>query len=304
MFKIIASFMLIFTLQLIAEPSFKAIPTIKIANQKKYQLGEELFFNPNLSSDKTIACASCHNFSLGGADNNAKSFGVKGRVGSVNTPTIFNTRFNIDQDWIGLSKTINKKSIAAFLNHNEMNGDINNVIIYIRQNKSLKDKFIKLYGKINKNTIFNAISYYVENLTTPNSKFDKFLNGDKTVLNEDEKKGFKLFKKYGCVSCHNGINIGGNMYQKIGIFSNINFKNKGKYKISHNKLDLFVFKVPSLRNITKTAPYLHNGKIFELKKVIYKMGEYQLGIKIPNDDINFIALFLKTLEGEIPNEYQ
>jgi cytochrome c peroxidase len=157
--------------------------------------------------------------------------------------------------------------------------------------------------------MFDAIAYYVQNLLTPNSKFDKFLKGDKSALNSDEKEGYRLFKGYGCSSCHNGINIGGNMYQKFGIFhqneelrKKILNGNLGRYEVTKKEYDKYVFKVPSLRNISKTAPYFHSGMINDLKKAIKIEGRYQVGIDIPDKDVEKIEKFLKTLNGEILNE--
>ena len=290
---------------LLADPSFSVIPKIKIENKDKYNLGKKLYFDPNLSSDKTVACANCHIFELGGADGNIVSYGVYGRTGVINSPSIFNVKFNIAQDWIGEYTTIKDRSKMAFLSKIEMAGDVNDALRYIKSNKTLNDLFKKVYDDFDGDHIFDAIAYYVEHLTTPNSRFDKFLKGDMKALNEDEKKGYKLFKDYGCVSCHNGVNIGGNMYHKFGIFNEDKIKrddNLGRYKITKKEYDKYVFKVPSLRNVSKTSPYMHNGKFIKLKDVIKNMGKYQLGTEISPKDISLIELFLKTLDGDMPNE--
>lgn len=290
---------------LFADPSFFVIPKVKIENKNKYDLGKKLYFDPNLSSDKTVACVNCHIFELGGADGNRVSYGVHNKTGVMNSPSIFNVKFNIAQDWIGEYTTIKDRSKMAFSSKIEMAGDVNDALRYIKSNKNLNDLFKKVYDNFDGDHIFDAIAYYVEHLTTPNSKFDKFLKGDTEALNEDEKKGYKLFKDYGCVSCHNGVNIGGNMYHKFGIFNEGKIKrddNLGRYKITKKEYDKYVFKVPSLRNVSKTAPYTHNGKFVKLKDVIKNMGKYQLGTEIPPKDISLIELFLKTLDGDIPNE--
>ena len=290
---------------LFANPSFSVTPKIKIENKDKYDLGKKLYFDPNLSSDKTVACVNCHIFELGGADDNRVSYGVHNKTGVMNSPSIFNVKFNIAQDWIGKYTTVKDRSKMAFLSKIEMAGNTKDALRYIKSNKTLNDLFKKVYNNFDGDNIFDAIAYYVEHLTTPNSKFDKFLKGDIKALSKDEIKGYKLFKDYGCVSCHNGVNVGGNMYQKFGIFNEDEIKrddNLGRYNITKNEYDKYVFKVPSLRYVSKTSPYLHNGKIDDLQEVIKEMGEYQLGVEIPSKDILLIELFLKTLEGDIPNE--
>jgi len=299
MFKIFIFFLFTNSI-LYANPSFSPIPKIDIENKDKYKLGKILFFDPNLSSNKKIACVNCHMLNLGGSDQKKLSQGVSREKSRVNSPTIFNTRFNIAQDWIGDSLTIKDRTKRAFLSPTEMDGNPKKALEYIKSEKELKELYSKVYNRFEEDNIFDAITYYVENLTTPNSKFDRFLKGDKN-LEEKEYDGYKLFKSYGCVSCHNGVNIGGNMYQKFGIFHEEKIKRKknlGRYELTKKEYDRYVFKVPSLRNISKTYPYMHNGKIDNLKKVIKEMGKYQLGTIIPDNDVDKIELFLKTLEQE------
>jgi len=290
---------------LFSNSSYSAIPASEIDDEKKYNLGKELFFDPNLSSTKTISCASCHLFSKGGADGLRVSVGVNNQNGVVNSPSIFNTRFNIAQDWIGEYATIKKRTEMAFLSKIEMAGDFKELLKYIDSNENLSSQFKKIYSTVTKDNAFDSIAYYVSNLTTPNSKFDRYISGELDVLNKDEKKGYELFNNYGCVSCHNGVNIGGNMYQKYGLFREdeiIRDENLGRFSITKKEYDKYVFKVPSLRNVSKTAPYAHHGKLESLKDVIKEMGEHQLGVDISKDDIEKIELFLKTLDGDTPNE--
>ncbi len=300
-------FILIFlTVSLSADSSFNVIPNIKIDNINKYNIGKRLFYDKNLSKDKSISCASCHNLSLYGTDNRKVFKGIDNIQGKLNSPTIYNTRFNIAQDSAGDAQTIKKRAHFSFLSETEMGGNIRKSIKYIYSDILLYNEFIHVYGYVSKDSIFDSIAYFVENLLTPNSKFDKFLKGERFILNKSELNGYHLFGKYGCKSCHNGINLGGNMYQKLGIFSNYfthDDDTNGRYNVTHKSYDKNVFKVPSLRNIAKTAPYLHDGSISDLKNMISKMGELQLGIDIPENDIIDIEHFLMTLTGEISHEY-
>lgn len=287
-----------------ADPNFMPIPIEKPQNKAKYYIGKKLFFDKNLSKDKTVSCATCHIHKKGGADNKKVSIGVYGRTGHFNTPTFFNAKYNISQDWKGEYKTIKKRSIEAFLNKQEMLGDEKETIKYIISSKDFYAQFITVYKNVTLDTIFDAISYYVKYQTTPNSKFDKYLRGE-TQLSKEEMEGYELFKTYGCSSCHNGINIGGNMFQKSGIFYEDELKrdhNLGRYEITKKTYDKYVYKVPSLRNITKTAPYTHDGEIQNLQTMIKTMARYQLGIEINQEEVIKIEKFLETLTGEIPNE--
>jgi len=302
-------FLIIFlVLTVYADSNFDVIPNVKIDNMDKYNLGKRLFHDKNLSRDKTTSCASCHDLNLYGTDNHEVYLGVENIKGKLNSPTIYNARFNIAQDGSGRASTIKERAKFSFLNKSEMAGDIKEVIKYIHSDILFYNEFVDVYGYVSEDSVFDSISYFVENLLTPNAKFDKFLKGDKAALNKDELKGYHLFKKYGCISCHNGRNIGGNMYQKFGIFSEFDHHEgeddeiKGRYDVTKNQYDKNVFKVPSLRNIVKTSPYLHDGSISDLQTMIKKMGKHQLGIDIPADDIKFIELFLITLTGELENE--
>jgi len=289
-----------------ADSAFGIIPDVKITNIQKYIMGKRLFHDTNLSKDKKISCSSCHDLDRYGTDNKISFQGTENIVGKLNSPTIFNTKFNIAQDGAGRASTIKDRTKISFLAQDEMGGNVRKLIQYIYSDPILYDDFIDIYGDVTGDKIFDSIAYFVENLLTPNSKFDKFLKGDKSVFNNSEMEGYHLFKKYGCSSCHNGLNIGGNMYQKLGVFSDFedNDDNSlGRYTVTGKEYDKNVFKVPSLRNIAKTAPYLHDGSIPNLKKTIYEMGKLQVGIEISDKDILKIESFLKTLTGEITNEY-
>jgi len=287
-----------------ADPSFGIIPNINIEDKDKYNLGKQLFYDKNLSKDKKISCASCHNLELYGTDNKKVYRGVNNSIGKLNSPTIFNTKFNISFDGAGETTTLLSRTKMSFLKESEMAGDIKEMLYYISSDLALSNSFVNVYGAVTPNNVFDSISYFVENLLSPNSKFDLFLQGDDSLLNEDELKGYTLFKEYGCVSCHNGINVGGNMYQKLGVFKEpkLDDNTLGRYRITHLELDKNVFKVPSLRNITKTAPYLHDGSFKTLDTTIERMGIFQLGIKIDSKDIYYIKKFLNTLTGDTVDE--
>lgn len=278
------------------------IKEYKNLNKPKLELGEKLFLDNRLSKDNTISCSSCHFLDRGGVDNLKKSFGVEGKEGNINTPTIFNSSLNFVQFWDGRAKTLAEQIDGPIHNPVEMASNWTDVVNKLQQDIFYKSAFKKLYKDgITENNIKNAIVHFEESLITP-SRFDRYLLGDSTAISDYEKNGYVLFKNYGCSSCHQGSNIGGNMYEKIGVFkkyvsTELN-ENYGRYNLTGKEENRFEYKVPSLRNIDLTSPYLHNGSIDKLTEVISIMGEYQLGRDIPKEDILKIEAFLKSLTYE------
>ena len=290
---------------LLSEMLITPIPSDIKLNNKKVLLGKMLFHDTRLSKDDTISCASCHDISNGGDDNRAFSIGVNNQVGTVNSPTILNSSLNFVQFWDGRVNTLEEQAVGPIHNPIEMNSNFVEIISKLKNDDVYKKQFSQIYNTtINKNNIIDAIVEFEKSLTTPNSKFDLYLKGQKDILNEKEKKGYELFQSYGCISCHNGVNLGGNLFQKVGIIDRY-FKedetNLGRYNITKQNKDKFYFKVPTLRNIELTAPYLHNGSLKDLRSVIEIMIKYQVGAIYEDKDVENIELFLKTLTGEIPN---
>ncbi len=264
-------------------------------------LGKKLFSDPILSLDGTISCESCHSLKQSGADDKKFSYGVGGKIGTMNSPTVFNSVFNFSQLWDGRAKDLKTQAKISLFSSTVMAMDSIEVIKKLKNDIYYKKEFSTLYpdGVTIKN-IIDAIVEFEKALVTPNSKFDKFLRGDLNALNEQEKQGYKLFKSYGCISCHNGVNIGGNLYQKLGaIKPYLGTKNQfGRYNVTKNDEDKYYFKVPTLRNIAQTAPYLHDGNATDLEDAIEIMLEYQLGRVASREDIEYLKLFLNTLTGK------
>jgi cytochrome c peroxidase len=271
---------------------------------KKAELGKKLFFDTMLSRDKTINCASCHILQDGGDDNLPSSFGIHGQKGPINSPTVFNAVFNFRQFWNGRVADLQAQAAGPIENPKEMGYNFKELIA--RLNKTpYKQQFNAIYQDgITKENITNAIAEYEKTLITPNSPFDRYLKGDKHAITQEQKEGYELFKTKGCIACHHGVNIGGNMYNKFGVFQDSNTTNFGKYDITHKERDKFFFKVPSLRNIAKTAPYFHDGRTYSLKTAVYTMAKYQLGRKITPQEVDKIVAFLKSLNGELPKSIE
>jgi len=270
-------------------------------NEDKALLGKKLFNDTIISKDNTISCATCHILSDGG-DNGIKfSFGIKGQEGDINAPTVYNSFYNFRQTWNGRNRDLASQAFGVIENPIEMGDDINFIISKLKKNRYYKEKFNTIYQDgITAKNITDSIGEFEKALITPNSPFDKFLKGDENTISLRAKNGYELFKSKGCILCHHGVNIGGNLYNRFGIYTDSNSSRLGRYEVTKKEEDKFVFRVPSLRNIALTSPYMHDGRVKTLKEAVEIMSEYQLGRYMEDGDIDNIVEFLKTLNGEIP----
>lgn len=297
MLKII--FILFFNVILFSKEPITPIPLEIEFDKEKANLGKELFFDPILSKDNTISCHSCHILEQGGDDNLQFSFGVDGKVGNMNSPTVFNSTFNFVQFWDGRAKNLQEQAQGPITNEVEMAHTFEE-IIKILNNTEYKEKFRKIYKDgVTKNNITDSLAQFQKTLITPNSPFDKYLRGDKNAISKEQKQGYELFKNQGCIACHHGVNVGGNLYAKFGLISELQSDSKGRYEVTKNELDKYYFKVPTLRNIELTSPYLHDGRIEELEDVVKFMAHYQLGKSLSEEEVKKIVLFLKSLTGDL-----
>ena len=292
-------------LTLAAEP-IQALSAVKVTEPIKVELGNKLFHEKKLSPDNTISCASCHDLAKGGTDRLPVSIGIRGQKGPINSPTVYNSRYNIKQFWDGRAKDLIEQAAGPVTNPKEMGSNWLYVIKTLKNSPKYVALFNKAYaGQINKQTITDAIASFEETLVTP-SRFDDYLMGDKKALTAQEIKGYQTFKSIGCTRCHNGINVGGNMFMKMGLVKDY-FKNRnipiteadlGRYNVTKQKYDKHVFKVPSLRNIELTAPYFHDGQTKSLSVAVKTMAEFQLGRDLNSIEVRDIVAFLKSLTGK------
>jgi cytochrome c peroxidase len=269
----------------------------------KALLGKKLFMETQLSHDNTVSCASCHHLDKGGDDNRQFSVGVNNAIGNINSPTVFNSKYNFVQFWDGRAKDLEEQVLVPLHNPDEMNSNIHEVVSKLKKSEEYRALFKKVYNDtIKEEYVIDAIVEFEKALITPNSKFDRYLKGEVNILSHIEKEGFELFKSYGCISCHNGVNVGGNLFQRVGIVKQMSYENKylGRYNVTKNEEDKYFYKVPTLRNIELTAPYLHNGEIKTLREAVTFMMEYQIGVKPNNADVSYIMAFLRTLTGNKP----
>lgn len=278
----------------------------KDLNSKKVALGKLLFHDTRLSTDNTLSCASCHDLGKGGTDISDVSTGVNGILGPINSPTVFNSGFNFVQFWDGRAKTLEEQAEGPVHNPKEMGSNWKEVLAKLTKDDTYPGLFKELYpdGITGKN-IANAIAEFERSLVTVNSRFDQYLKGKKDALTALEKQGYELFKGYGCVTCHNGPAMGGNSFQRYGLFEDY-FKTKseiteadlGVYNVTKNEADKHWFKVPSLRVAALTPPYFHDASAKTLEDAIKAMGYYQLGAKFTDDELKAISAFLKSVVGD------
>lgn len=282
----------------IAQKPIEPIPLHIDVNPKKASLGKALFFDPILSRDGTVSCANCHNLADGGDDGMVVSIGINGHKGSVNAPTVLNAVFNFRQFWDGRAANLQEQAAGPIENPVEMGNTFANLIATLNKTP-YKQKFAAIYHKgITQETITDAIAEYEKTLITPNAPFDKYLRGEKDALTPQQIKGYELFQTKGCISCHHGVNIGGNMYNRFGVYEDAKTTNLGRYNVTHKERDKYFFKVPTLRNIAKTAPYFHDGRTYSLKEAVLMMAQYQLGRKITPEEVDAIVAFLHSLSAE------
>lgn len=288
------------------EAAVRPIPPKIQLDPQKIELGERLFYEVELSKNKTISCASCHNLKTGGTDGKKLAIGIDGVVGVFNTPTVFNSGFNDKQFWDGRAKNLEELIEETIYSPNEMRSNWQTIMERLNRLSGYRSQFKKIYrAPITSENIKEVIATYLRSLSTPNSRFDRFLRGDKTAINAREKAGYFRFQELGCITCHQGINLGSNMFQPFGVMldylaerGELNEIEDKTILQEENKDKKRLFKVPTLRNIALTAPYFHNGSAATLEESITIMGKIELGQKLSSEDINLIVDFLKTLTGE------
>lgn len=284
----------------------KPLPPIPQLDPATVELGRQLFNETQLSVNNTKSCASCHDLQNGGADNRAFSLGFDGKPVTLNTPTVFNASLNFKQFWNARVDTLEAQVEQVVTSPMEMGNDWKTVIRTLSALPHYQATFRQIYPDgITPANVQNALATYERTLLTPNSRFDQYLQGDTDILTLQEKYGYQRFKEYGCIACHQGTNIGGNMYQKFGVMGDY-FKARGnpteadlgRYLVTRDEEDRNVFKVPSLRNVAVTAPYFHDASAKTLEDAVDVMFKYQLGRVPSTEDKTLIVLFLKTLTGE------
>lgn len=314
-------------LSLLAAAAFASCPGFAQANEPlvplpnalalepgKVRLGAKLFDDRRLSRDSSLACATCHNLSQGGVDTRPGSRVLSAGIGSVrhifNTPTVYNAGLSYRQQWTGGARTLEELVDAVVRSPLVFDTNWSEVLGKLAADPVLAAEFWRAYPQsgLTQATVLDSLALFQRSLITP-SRFDRYLRGDAQAISKEEKRGYEQFKAYGCVGCHQGVNVGGNMLQRFGAMKDY-FADRekaglpstpgdeGRRRVTKREEDLHVFKVPSLRNVGLTAPYFHDGSAATLDEAVDVMFRYQLGQAAPAADRALIVKFLHSLTGE------
>lgn len=283
-----------------------------VSSPEKVHLGKMLYFDKRLSKDGTQSCNSCHNMSKFGVDQLPVSPGDNGGNGTRNSPTVLNAAFHTAQFWDGRAKDVEEQAGMPILNPVEMAIPTEAFLV---DRLSGVDMYKQLFSKafpdekkpLTYKNIAKAIAAFERTLITP-SKFDDYLKGDKEALTTEQKKGLKAFLEVGCASCHVGTLLGGNMFQKFGVYGNYweytksAVVDEGRYAETKNEADKYMFKVPSLRNVSETYPYFHDGSVAKLDEAVRIMAKVNLNKDLTEFQVTQIVAFLGSLKGSVTDE--
>jgi cytochrome c peroxidase len=262
------------------------VPPPPAANPLKLALGERLFADPRLSHDGSLTCSSCHDMHSNGADGKKQRVARDGSMPPFNTPTVFNAALSFRLNWEGNFRSLEAHTESSLGDAANMATNANEVLEKLNGDPEMVRQFTQAYGHPpDRTSLLDAIAIYVQSLVTPGSRFDRWLEGDSAALSAEEQKGYQLFKSLGCVSCHQGVNVGGNLFERHGIF----------HPLASPKPE--ILRVPSLRNVATTAPYFHDGSAPTLRKAVRKMAFAQLDETLSDQQIDAIVAFLNTLTG-------
>jgi cytochrome c peroxidase len=263
------------------------IPEAVIADPLKVRLGERLFGDTRLSHDNSRSCSSCHDLGANGAGRSSHDIGLDGSELPLNTLTIFNAALNFRFSWEGKFRTLESDALASLESPRIMGSSSSEVLEKLRADPAVRREFAAAYGRgPDIANVLDAIATFERTLVTPGSRFDQWLTGDANALSEHELNGYRLFKSMGCVSCHQGVNIGGNLFQRHGIFRPLAAPLPE------------ILRVPSLRNVATTPPYFHDGSAPTLDDAVRKMAAAQLNSTLTDQQVSAIVAYLQTLTGQ------
>ncbi|MCB9796016.1 MAG: cytochrome-c peroxidase [Alphaproteobacteria bacterium] len=275
--------------------------------EAKVSLGRTLYFDKRLSKNHDISCNSCHQLDKHGVDNEPTSPGHKGVRGGRNSPTVYNAALHTAQFWDGRAADVEEQAKGPVLNPVEMAMPDEAYVLTVLNSipgygEMFKAAFPEEADPVTYDNFGKAVGAFERQLLTP-APFDAFLAGDATALNAQQQKGLQAFIDVGCASCHNGAALGGMTYMKLGMVQPYETADKGRFDVTGNEADTHVFKVPSLRNIAKTGPYLHDGSVASLDEMVRIMGKHQLGRELTEEQVTDIVEFLGALTGTPDADY-
>jgi cytochrome c peroxidase len=262
------------------------VPEPPAADPLKIAIGERLFGDPRLSRGNTRKCSSCHDLRRNGASANVHDTAPDGSVLPLNTPTVFNSTLSFRLGWEGEFRALEAQAAASLQSPRIMDSQMDEVIAKLSRDSDLVHQFEVAYGHgPDPASVLDAIATFERSLVTPASRFDRWLAGDTTALSAQQIEGYRLFKSLGCVSCHQGVNVGGNLFQRHGIFHPL------------ARAEPEILRVPSLRNVATTAPYFHDGSAATLDEAVRKMAGAQLDLTLTDRQVDEIVAYLKSLTG-------
>jgi cytochrome c peroxidase len=300
-------------------PGKPPIPKDNPSTPAKIALGKKLFFDARLSKNNKVSCNSCHNVMKAGDDGLPRSPGHEGKFGGRNSPTVLNSAYWTVQFWDGRAPSLEEQAKGPLINPVEMGMVDHNVVVDIVSTvPNYIQEFKKVFGpgKITIDKLVKAIAAYERTLITPNSPYDRYVAGDKTALSPEAKRGWSKFGQVGCTACHSGPmfngpihTMGQGFYQKFPLIPDPEIETKyrltedtGRHVETKNEADRHMWRVPSLRNVARTAPYFHTGSVPTLDEAVRVMAKTQLGKVLKPDEISDIVAFLTALNGDIPKQ--
>ena len=280
--------------------------------EAKVALGKALYYDTRLSEDGTVSCNSCHDLATFGVDNEPTSDGVGGQVGDRNSPTVLNAAFHQSQFWDGRAKDVEEQAGMPILNPVEMAIPSKEFLVdRLSATEDYPPMFAAAFPDqeepLTYRNIEKALGAFERTLITP-SRFDAYLEGDNEALTDQELAGLETFIELNCTTCHNGVNLGAHSFQKFGLMADYwehtgsEKVDEGRFAVTEDEADRYVFRVASLRNVAETAPYFHDGSVESLAEAIQVMVNVQLGLDLSEEEIESLAAFLETLSGEVPPE--
>lgn len=295
-----------------ANESVRPIPDSVEYDKAKAELGNVLYHDTRLSADGTVSCATCHGINTGGVDNLKYSEGIGGQLGGVNAPTVYNAYFNFVQFWDGRAANLAEQAAGPPLNPVEMGcSSFDEIVARLSEDKAFVEAFNLVYPEgLSQATITDAIAQYEMTLITPNSRFDRYLKGEKDAMTAEEIAGYELFKECSCATCHAGVNMGGLSFELMGqradYFKDRELQEKsgltdgdnGRWAQTGVERDRYRFRTPGLRNVELTYPYYHDGSVKTLEEAVRMMAKYQVGEELTEQEVAGITGFLHTLTGE------
>lgn len=292
---------------------FQPLPAVAVGpagppSEELIALGRMLYYDPRLSKSQKISCNSCHDLNRYGVDNEPTSDGHKGQKGDRNSPSVYNAALQFAQFWDGRAADVEEQAKGPVLNPVEMAMPSDKLVVAVLKSmpeyvEAFRRAFPNQKDPVTMDNVARAIGAFERKLLTP-ARWDKFLAGDSQALTPQEKAGLNTFLEAGCQTCHSGVLLGGDMFQKLGVMKPYpDESDPGRFRVTQREADRMVFKVPPLRNVEKTGPYFHNGKVATLEQAVQEMADYQLGKTLSRKETEAIVAFLKSLTGEIPAAY-